>query len=104
MMSELASRPFTARTAWVVGVQLPSMQTDEHRDVDVRPFLTWSFGIGMSVWVAASLVLAIPHGMGHSIESLQGFEVLRDGAFPVWLGAFVAILVVLALKAARSLD
>jgi hypothetical protein len=80
------------------------MQAREHAGVDARPFLAWSFGIGISVWVAASLVLAIPHGMGHSIESLQGFEILRDGAFVVWLGAFVAILVVLALKATRSLD
>jgi len=79
------------------------MQTGEHRDVDVRPFLTWSFGIGISVWVAASLVLAIPHGMGHSIETMTPFEILRDGAFPVWLGAFVAILAGLALRAWRSL-
>jgi hypothetical protein len=80
------------------------MQTDEHRGVDVRPFLTWSFGIGISVWVAASLVLAIPHGMGHPIETMGSFEILRDGAFTVWLGAFVGILVVLALKASRSRD
>jgi len=80
------------------------MRTDEHRGVDVRPFLTWSFGIGISVWVAASLVLAIPHGMGHSIETMGPFEILRDAAFTVWLGSFVGILVVLALKASRSLD
>jgi hypothetical protein len=65
--------------------------------VDARPFLTWAFVIGIARWVAASVVLAIPHGQGHSIESMTPFVVLRDAAFPVWIGAFVCILAGLPL-------
>jgi len=50
------------------------MQTGERRDVDARAFLTWALAI------------------------------LRDAAFPVWVGAFVCILAALALRARRSLD
>ena len=53
--------------------------------------------------VAASAFLAIPHGPGHSIESMTPFVFLRDVAFPVWVGAFVSILAGLALRAWRSL-
>jgi hypothetical protein len=64
----------------------------------------WAFFIGIALWVAGSAVLAIPHGQGHSIESMTPFVVLRDEAFPVWVGAFVCILTGLALRAWRSLD
>lgn len=80
------------------------MQTGQSREVDARPFLTWAFFIGIAVWVAASTVLAIPHGQGHSIESMTPFVVLRDGASTVWVGAFVCILAGLALRAWRSFD
>ena len=72
--------------------------------VDARPFLSWALFIGIGTWVAASLVLAIPHGPGHSIESMQPFVVVRDAAFAVWIGAFVCILAGLALRAWRSFD
>jgi hypothetical protein len=79
------------------------MQADRRSGVDARPFLTWAFGIGISVWVTASAILAIPHGQGHAIRSMTPFVFLRDVAFPVWFGAFVSILVGLALRAWRSL-
>jgi hypothetical protein len=79
------------------------MQTDKRPGVDARPFLTWAFGIGISLWVAATAILAIPHGPGHSIESMTPFVFVRDIAFPLWLGAFVSILAGLALRAWRSL-
>ena len=72
--------------------------------MDARPFLTWAFVIGVAVWVGASAVLAIPHGQGHSIESMTPFVFFRDAAFTVWVGAFVCILAGLALRAWRSLD
>ena len=72
------------------------MQTGQRREVDVRPFLTWAFGIGIAIWLAASAVLA--NG------SMTFFVVLHDAAFPVWVGAFVCILAGLALRAWRSLD
>jgi hypothetical protein len=77
------------------------MQTGQR---DARPFLTWAFFTAIALWVAASAVLAIPHGQGHSIESMTPFVVLRHAAFPVWVGAFVCILAGLALRAWRSLD
>jgi hypothetical protein len=80
------------------------MQTRQRPEVDARPFLTWAFVIGVALWVAASAVLAIPHGPGHSIESMTPFIVLRDATLPVWVGAFVCILAGLALRAWRSLD
>ena len=80
------------------------MQTGQRREVDSRPFLAWAFVIGIALWVTASAVLAIPHGQGHSIESMTPFVVLRDAAFPVWVGAFACILAGLALRAWRSLD
>ena len=82
---------------------IPTMQTDQRRGVDARPFLTWAFGIGISLWVAASAILAIPHGPGQSIESMTPFVFVRDVAFPLWIGAFVSILAGLALRAWRSL-
>jgi hypothetical protein len=81
------------------------MQTEERRDLAAAlPFLTRAFVVGVALWVAASVVLAIPHGSGHSIESMTPVAVLRDAAFPVWLGAFACILAALALRAWRSLD
>lgn len=80
------------------------MQTGQRPGVDARRFLRWAFGIGVAVWVGASAVLAIPHGPGHSIQSVTPSVFLRDVAFPVWVGAFVCILAGLALRAWRSLD
>lgn len=83
---------------------IPPMQAGHRLGLDARPFLAWAFFIGISVWVAASAILAIPHGPGRSIESMTPFVVIRDGAFPVWLGALVCILAGLALRVWRSLD
>ena len=81
------------------------MQTREGRDLSAAvPILTRAFFIGIGLWVAASVVLAIPHGPGHSIESMTPVVVLRDAAFPLWVAAFVCILAGLALRAWRSLD
>lgn len=81
------------------------MQTRQRRDLAAAlPFLTRAVLIGIGLWVVASVILAIPHGPGHSIESMTPFVVVRDAAFPVWLGAFVCVLAALALEAWRSLD
>ena len=80
------------------------MQTGQRRELDASPFLTWAFVIGIALWVAASAVLAIPHGQGHSIESMTPFVILRDAALAVWVGAFASILAGLALRAWRSFD
>lgn len=81
------------------------MQTGQRRDLAAAlPFLTRAFLIGIGLWVVASVVLAIPHGPGHSIESMTAFVVVRDAAFPVWLGAFACVLAALALRAWRSLE
>jgi hypothetical protein len=81
------------------------VQTGQKRELEgARGFLSGAFVIGIALWVAASATLAIPHGPGHSIESMTPFVVLRDGAFPVWVGAFVCILAGLALRAWRSFD
>ncbi len=81
------------------------MQTDERQDLAARrPFLTRTFVVSGALWVAASVILAIPHGPGHSIESMTLVVVLRDAAVPVAIGAFACILAGLALSAWRSLD
>ena len=81
------------------------MQTLEKRDLAAAlPLFTRAFFIGIALWVVTSVVLAIPHGPGHSIESMTPVVVLRDAAFPVWLGAFVCLLAALALKTWRSLE
>ena len=41
------------------------------------------FAIALGVWVGALAILGIPHGSGHSIESLTLFETLRDVCFRV---------------------
>jgi hypothetical protein len=81
------------------------VQTGQRRDLaGALPFLVRAFLLGIGLWVVASVVLAIPHGPGHSIESMTPFVVVRDAAFPVWLGASACVLIALALKAWRSLD
>jgi len=81
------------------------MQRDQNRELEAAmPFLTRAFTIAIALWVVASMILAIPHGRGHSIESMTPFVVLRDAAFPVWVGAFVCILGAFALRASRSLE
>ncbi len=81
------------------------MQIGEVRDLrTTTAFLARAFLVGMALWVVSSVILAVPHGPGHSIESMTPLVVIRDAAFPVWLGAFVAILAALALKAVRSIE
>jgi hypothetical protein len=80
------------------------MQTGQKPELVARLFLTWAFGIAIALWVGTSAVLAIPHGQGHSIESMTPFVFLRDAAFPVWVGGFVCILAALALRAWWSFD
>ena len=67
------------------------------------PLAQSTFSIALFVWVGASIVLAIPHGPGHSIESLRLFEVVRDMALPVWVAGLVLIAAALAVKAFRKL-
>jgi hypothetical protein len=67
------------------------------------PLAQSTFYICLLVWVGASIVLAIPHGQGHSIESLRLFEVVRDMAFPVWVASLLLIVAALAVKAFRKL-
>jgi len=62
-----------------------------------------TFTVAILVWGVCSIVLAIPHGQGHSIESLRPFEVVRDLAFPVWVSSVAVILTALALRAWRAL-
>ncbi len=61
-------------------------------------FLTRLFVAALALWVVASAILGIPHGPGHSIESLSGFETLRDIAFPIWLGSVLGVAFVLGLE------
>jgi hypothetical protein len=61
------------------------------------------FAIALGVWVGASAILGIPHGSGHSIESLTVFETLRDVSLPFVVGGFLAILASLALAATGRL-
>ena len=55
------------------------------------------FAAGLALWIVHRR-LGIPHGPGHSIESLSGFETLRDIAFPIWLGSFLGVAFVLGLE------
>ncbi|MGZ6545923.1 MAG: hypothetical protein ACXVEI_11465 [Actinomycetota bacterium] len=76
------------------------------RSPDLDATLRWvvpAFGACLAVWVLTSVILAIPHGHRHSIESMTPFVVVRDMAFPLWVGALVWLGAALALRAFRSL-
>jgi hypothetical protein len=80
------------------------MQTQPRRDLESTfPLTSGIFLVAVAVWVVASMILAIPHGYGHPIESMRPIVVLRDAALPVWIGSFAALLAALALRAWRSL-
>jgi len=80
------------------------MSNRQPRNLDAWvPYVAPLLVIGLVSWIVASATLGIPHGRGHSIESMTGIVALRDIAFPVWLGSFVGILAALALRAFRSL-
>ena len=50
------------------------MRTSQRRELEAAlPFLTRALIIGIGLWVAASAILAIPHGPGHSVESMTPF-------------------------------
>ena len=81
------------------------MQARDRREFEVGlPILTRTFLIAVAVWTIASIVLAIPHGRTHSIQSMTAFVVLRAAAFPIWLAAFVCIAAGLAVRGWRALD
>jgi hypothetical protein len=80
------------------------VQTEQRSDLGTAiPFLTRAFVVGVAIWVAASMILAIPHGPGHSIESMTPVVVLRDAALPLWEGALACVVLALSLRAFRSL-
>jgi hypothetical protein len=58
-----------------------------------------AFLVAVVLWTLAALVLAIPHGPGHSIESMTPFVLLRDAALPVALAAFACMLAALVVRA-----
>ena len=75
----------------------------ERHEVDARPFLTRGSASGSLFGSRRPRYLPSRTGRA-SIESMTPFVLLRDVAFPVWVGAFVCILTGLALRAWRSLD
>ena len=62
------------------------------------------FVVALIAWVAASIVLAFPHGAGHSVETLTFFVVLHDASFALWVGGLAYIGAATAVRAWRSLD
>jgi hypothetical protein len=62
------------------------------------------FVVALVAWVSASVVLAFPHGSGHSVESLTAFEVLREASFALWVGGLAYIGATAAVRAWRSLE
>jgi hypothetical protein len=60
-----------------------------------------AFVIGLAVWVAAAALLGVPHGEGHSIESMAPVQTVHDIAFPVWVGSLAALLGALTLTLLR---
>ncbi len=59
------------------------------------------FVVALIVWTASAAILGVPHGPGHSIESMKIVEVTRDISLPLWIGGFVGILGALSLDALR---
>ncbi len=62
-----------------------------------------AFLVGLIVWLVAAAVLGIPHGLGHSIESMTPVQTIHDISFPVWVGGLAGIAGLLALRAFHSL-
>jgi hypothetical protein len=59
----------------------------------------WVFLVALLVWVVAAATLGIPHGPGHSIESMTPVQTVYDISLPTWLGSIVGIIGLLAVKA-----
>jgi hypothetical protein len=51
------------------------------------------------IWIVATAILGIPHGAGHSIESMKWAETISNIVFPLWLGSFVGLIGTLAVAA-----
>ena len=51
-----------------------------------------AFAIGLSIWVPAAALLGVPHGEGHTIETMVPIQIARDIAFPVWVGSLAVLL------------
>lgn len=72
---------------------------------DVAERATWvrwfsaAFVIGLVPWIVSAAVLGVPHGVGHSIESMRWLETVRDVSLPLWLGGLAGIVGALALEA-----
>jgi hypothetical protein len=77
---------------------------DEHVFERWLAWFTRAFLAGLIVWVVAAAVLGIPHGPGHSIESLTPVQTIHDISFPVWIGSLAGIAGLLAVRAFQSLD
>jgi hypothetical protein len=78
---------------------MPRMATTN--PVEQQTWIRWSsyaYSIGLILWVAASALLGIPHGPGHSIESMKPLETMRDVSLPLWVGGLAGIAGALALQ------
>ena len=66
--------------------------------------VTRLFVVALIAWVVASVVVAFPHGEGHSVESLTAFEILREASFALWVGGLAYIGATAAVRVWHSLD
>jgi hypothetical protein len=57
------------------------------------------------IWMIATAILAIPHGVGHSIGSMMApVQTVSNIAFPIWLGSLVGMIGLLAVGAFEALS
>lgn len=65
----------------------------------------WIFLVGLIVWLVAAAVLGIiPHGPGHSIESMTPLQTIHDISFSAWVGGLAGITGLLVVRAFHSLS
>jgi hypothetical protein len=77
---------------------------NEHVSETWLTWFSWIFAVGLIVWLVAAAVLGVPHGPGHSIESLTPVQTIHDISFPVWIGSLAGIAGLLAVRAFYSLS
>jgi hypothetical protein len=76
---------------------------DLHSLDGVVPIAVRLFLVATVAWALASLVLVIPHGPGHSIESMTPVVLVRDAASPVAIASFACMLAALVVRTWRRL-
>ncbi len=76
---------------------------DEHEGQKWLELFLRGFLVALIVWIFAAAILGIPHGVGHSIGSLDPVQAVHDIALPVWVGSLAGPLGLLIVRAFRSL-